>query len=67
MRNLAFIVPFAAAAALAGAAVAQPTVNVTLGDRLQSRTGELGVREVQEQADRLAEVVSRAIADDADL
>ncbi|MDQ8027827.1 MAG: hypothetical protein REJ23_03805, partial [Brevundimonas sp.] len=67
MRKLAFILPFAAAAVVAGAAAAQPSVNVTLGDKLQDKTEELGAREVQEQADRLAELVSRALADDASL
>ncbi|MFC7378957.1 hypothetical protein [Brevundimonas sp. GCM10030266] len=67
MRKLAFILLFAAAAVVAGAAAAQPSVHVTLGDKLQEKTEELGVREVQEQADRLAELVSRALADDASL
>lgn len=68
MRNLAFLVPFAAAATLAGAAMAQPAaVNVTLGARLQDKAEDLGAREVREQMDRLTEVVSRAVADDAAL
>jgi len=68
MRNLAFLVPFAAAAALAGAAAAEPaSVNVTVGGDLQDKTAELGRREVQDQVDRLTQVVSRAIADDAEL
>lgn len=67
MRNLAFIVPFAVAATVAGAAAAQPSVNVTLGDQLQTKTEELGAREVQEQVDRLTEIVSRALAEDAGL
>lgn len=68
MRNLAFLVPFAVVAAVAGAAVAQPAaVNVTLGAKLQEKTRELGPREVQEQADRLAQVLTAALADDAAL
>lgn len=67
MRTLAFLAPFAVMAALAGAAAAQQTINVTLGDELQEKSAELGDREVREQADRLVEVVSRAIADDAEL
>ena len=64
MRNLAFIVPFAAVAVLAGAAAAQPAaVTVTLGPTLQTKTEELGAREVQAQVDRLSEAVSRALAD----
>jgi hypothetical protein len=65
MRNLAFVVPFALVAALAGAAVAQPaSVNVTLGAKLQEKAENLGPREVQEQADRLVEVLAAALADD---
>lgn len=68
MRNLAFLVPFAVAATLAGAAVAQPaSVNVTLGADLQEKTEDLGPREVQQQTDRLIEVLTNALASDADL
>jgi hypothetical protein len=68
MRNLAFLVPFAVAATLAGAAVAQPaSVHVTLGADLQEKTEDLGPREVQQQADRLIEVVTEALASDAAL
>lgn len=64
MRIFAFIVPFAAAAVLSGAAAAQPaTVNVTLGAALQNRTEELGSREVQAQVDQLSEAVASALAD----
>lgn len=64
MRNLAFIVPFAVTATLAGAALAEPaSVTVTLGARLQDKTEDLGPREVQEQSDRLVELVTRAVAD----
>lgn len=67
MRNLAFIVPFAVAATVAGAAAAQPSVTVTLGEDLQKESRELGAREVQQQVDQLTRIVSRAIAEDADL
>lgn len=68
MRKLAFFAPFAATLAVAGAALAQPTaVNITLGPDLERKAGELGQREVQEQVDRLADVVQRALANDADL
>ncbi len=68
MRKLAFFAPMAATLALGGAALAQPTaVNVTLGPDLQRKADELGQREVQQQVNRLAEVVTRALADDADL
>lgn len=67
MRNLAFIVPFAVAATAAGVAAAQPSVTVTLGEDLQKESRELGAREVQQQVDQLTRIVSRAIAEDADL
>lgn len=68
MRNLTFLVPFAVAATLAGAAVAQPaSVHVTLGADLQDKTEDLGPREVQQQADRLIEVLNDALASNAAL
>jgi hypothetical protein len=68
MRKLAFFAPLAATLAVAGAALAQPTaVNVTVGPDLQRKADELGQREVLQQVDRLADVVTRALADDADL
>lgn len=68
MRNLTFLVPFAVAATMAGAAAAQPaSINVTLGAKVQDSIEELGAREVQEQADRLAEVLTNALSDDARL
>jgi hypothetical protein len=68
MRKLAFFAPLAATLAVAGAALAQPTaVNITLGPDLERKADELGQREVQEQVDRLADVVQRALANDADL
>jgi len=68
MRNLAFLVPFAVAATLAGAAVAQPaSIHVTLGSKVQENVEKLGAREVQEQADRLTEILTDVLANDADL
>ena len=68
MRNLAFLVPFAVAAAMAGAAAAQPaSVNVTLGAKVQEKIEDLGPREVQDQAERLAEVLNDILADSATL
>jgi hypothetical protein len=69
MRKLAFFAPLAAALAVAaGPAMAQTaSINVTLGPDLQQKADELGEREVQEQADRLAEVVQRALARDGAL
>ncbi|HYD26310.1 hypothetical protein [Brevundimonas sp.] len=64
MRKLAFLAPLGAVLAVAaGPALADPaSINVTLGADLQQKADELGEREVREQADRLAEVVRRALA-----
>lgn len=63
MRKLAFFAPLAATLAVAAAAQAQPAeVTVTLGPDLQERSKELGQRDVDQQADRLAQVVDRALA-----
>jgi len=68
MRKLAFLVPFAAAAALAAAAQAQPAgVAVTLDPAFEREAQKIGMRDVQAQMDRLGAVVERALADDADL
>lgn len=64
MRKLAFLAPLGAVLAVAaGPALADPaSVNVTLGPDLQEKVEELGERDVRRQADRLAEIVSRALA-----
>lgn len=64
MRKFAFFAPLAAALAVAAPpALAEPaSINVTLGGDLQDEARELGRREVQEQADRLAEIVQRVLA-----
>ena len=69
MRKLAFLAPLGAVLAVAaGPALADPaTVSVTIGPDLQEKTRDLGERDVREQADRLAEVVRRALADSGDL
>lgn len=69
MRRLAFLAPLGAMLALtAGPAMADPaSVNVRLGPDLQEKVDELGEREVNRQADRLAEVVRRTLARDGDL
>lgn len=69
MRRLAFLAPLGAVLAVAaGPAMADPaSVSVTLGPDLQEKAGELGERDVREQADRLAEVVRRALARAGDL
>ena len=55
-------------AVAAGPALADPaTVSVTIGPDLPEKTRDLGDRDVREQADRLAEVVRRALADSGDL
>lgn len=64
MRRIALFASVAAGLALAGAANAQ-TVNVQIGGQLSRDAEKLGAREVAEQADRLAEVVERALARDA--
>jgi hypothetical protein len=64
MRKLAFFAPLAVVLAVAASpAMAEPAaVTVTLGGDLQDKVDDLGEREVREQADRLAEVVQRALA-----
>ena len=66
MRKLAFLAPLGAVLAVAaGPAMADPaSINVTLGPDLQEKAEDLGEREVNRQADRLAEVVRRALARD---
>ncbi|MGV8929045.1 MAG: hypothetical protein ACOH1E_04800 [Brevundimonas sp.] len=69
MRKLAFFAPLAAVLAISATpAMAEPaSIRVTLGPDLQDKARDLGPREVQEQADRLAELVGRALANDAEL
>lgn len=69
MRKLAFLAPLGAVLAVAaGPALADPaSVSVTIGPDLQEKTRDLGERDVREQADRLAEVVRRALARSGDL
>lgn len=69
MRRLAFFAPLAAVLAFSAApAMADPAlITVSLGPDLQEKADELGAREVQEQADRLAAVVGRALAREGDL
>lgn len=64
MRKLAFLAPLGAVLAVAaGPAMADPaSINVTIGPELQDKAGDLGERDVRDQADRLAEVVRRALA-----
>lgn len=68
MQKFSFLLPFAAVAAFAAAAQAQPAgVSVALDPAFESKAEELGRSEVQEQMDRLGEIVSRALAEDAEL
>lgn len=69
MRKLTAIAPLAAVLAFSAApAMAEPAlISVSLSPELQEKAEELGPREVQEQADRLAELVGRALARDGDL
>jgi hypothetical protein len=58
MRSFAFLAPLAMTVALAAPTQAQPeAVNVTLGPDMRETVRDIGAREVQQQADRLAEVV----------
>lgn len=63
MTRLAILAPFAAGLALlASPALADPaSVNITLGPDLIERADELGQREIEEQARRLAEVVRQTL------
>jgi hypothetical protein len=63
MRRLAVFAPLAAVLAIvATPALADPaSVNVVIGGDLVRNAEDLGRREVQQQADRLAEVVSQAL------
>ena len=63
MRRLAVFAPLAAMLAIvATPALADPaSVNVVIGGALVRNSEDLGRREVQQQADRLAEVVSQAL------
>ncbi len=69
MRKLAIFAPLAAVLAFSAApAMAEPAlISVSLGPDLQEKAEELGPRDVQQQADRLAELVGRALARDGDL
>ena len=69
MRRLAFLAPLGAVLAVAaGPAMADPaSVTVTLGPDLQEQSSALGEQDVRRQADRLAEIVRRALADSAGL
>lgn len=69
MRKLAFLAPLGAVLAVAATpALADPqSVTVTVGPELQDKAADLGERDVRDQADRLAEIVRRALADDAAL
>lgn len=63
MRKLAFLAPLAAVLAVAASAQADPAaVHVTLGPDLQAKVDDLGSRDVQQQADRLEQVVEQALA-----
>ncbi|GAA0655841.1 hypothetical protein [Brevundimonas lenta] len=64
MRTLAFFAPLAAAVALAAPSFAEPaSITVTLSPEVQEQARDLGADEVQQQADRLTELVTRAVAD----
>lgn len=64
MRKLAFLAPLAAMLAVAAPALAADpaSVHVTISEDLRFKVKELGERDVQRQADRLVQVVERALA-----
>ena len=63
MRTISFLAAAGIAAALAGAAHAQPEVTVTIGDRLdQEAARELGQAEVADQARALENRLERELA-----
>ena len=63
MRTISFLAAAGVAAALAGAAQAQPEVTVTIGDRLdQEAARELGQAEVADQARALENRLERELA-----
>lgn len=69
MRKLAFLAPLGAVLALTSAApaMADPaTVRVTIDEDFGFKVKELGERDVQRQADRLAEVVQRRLASESE-
>ena len=66
MRPLAFFAPLATTLAVATLSVAQtptapPLVTVSIGGGLTDKVEELGERDVSQQAERLAEIVTRAL------
>lgn len=64
MTRLSVLAPLAAGLALLAApALADPaSINITLGPDVLDRADELGQREVEEQASRLADVVRQTLA-----
>ena len=63
MRKLAFFAPLAAVMALAASAQADPAgVHVTLGPDVRDAAAELGRSEVDRQAERLAEGITRELS-----
>ncbi|MNK16514.1 hypothetical protein D3C87_346810 [compost metagenome] len=64
MRRFTFLAPLTAAAALAGAAAAQPSaVVVTVSPDFAKTAEELGQREVQQQVDDLTARVTRVLTE----
>ncbi|MNH48574.1 hypothetical protein D3C73_01240 [compost metagenome] len=64
MRRFTFLAPLTAAAALAGAAAAQPSaVVVTVSPDFAKTAEELGPREVQQQVDDLTARVTRVLTE----
>ena len=63
MRKLAFLAPLGLALAMAASAQADPAaVNVSIGPDVRQAAAELGQSEVDRQAERLAQVVTRELS-----
>lgn len=63
MRRLAFLLPAFVALGFAATAAQAQTVKVAIGGDLEREARELGEREVRDQADRLAQVVTEELRD----
>lgn len=64
MRKFVHLTPLAAALALSATpALADPTVTVRLGPDVQDQVEELGAREINDQVERLTEVLRRTLTE----
>lgn len=63
MRRFAILAPLAAVLAVATPSLADPTVTVRIGPDLQEKVDDLGAPEVNDQIERLTQVVQRVLAE----